>query len=1188
MMVVVDAKRRSGGRSGRLKGGIDTMMNGSILRIALASALLAITFEANAGNPTKADNRTGLAKTTTNDVYRPMLINNVLNYYSNNGDGSYNRFSAANEGFQSPKEKDLCTLMFEDGIVWGCKQRDTIKFGGSVYRHGLQAGPILVNGTVSTVPVADDPGNPANRLYRVRRDLKPIQGVIDPNDPLAGSERAILEYDEVPLIGQYEAITAEQLLQQYWDDWMNWPAAQGAPYADLDHNGTYDPAIDIPGVPLADQTIWYVANDLDPRRTINLGSCDPIGFEMQKTIWAYNRIGPVGNTIFAKTTLINKGGVQADSVYLGQWSDPDVGNFHDDFAGCDTALNLCYAYNGATSDVNFAAYGLVPPAVGFDFLQGPMVKGAPTDTALFASAYRPGFKNLPMTAFVFFSEAYAPYVDPTSGPGQHIEWYRVLKGTVGGTGAPFVNPVTGNPTCFLLSGDPVAGTGWVDGNPCTPSDRRMIMSSGPFTMAPGDTQEVVVACIASRGASNLLSVSALKTDDRVIQHMYNSLNQEIPPRMSCGVITSTNQATISFRADASDVSVSAVKINLKTYGDAAVASVTLADDGSHDDGAAGDGIFGGSVLIPQLQTGLHAEAEITYHDGNTLSWAHTFDNISTAKLSVTSYSIASDNINNDGVTNPGENVRYIFSMSNNSSLAFTGLSTTAISVWEQQRLSLPALDANATFSLSYDHNDPTTYMAFDVPTTYRDSTFAVALVTTDTSHNEWRDTLLFPVAPLKYRLYNTPLSHVLGKASGEFAVSIVDSTQVKNHLYIIRGVDSVGTPCGYTLKDSTTGIVLIQNHPLPDSLGHASPVIDGLKILLGTIDDRPGMKGWTIPSGTRRFSPVSGGLFGLEGFSNPAASEAPQDRSAGTIGMGQNLDFGGISTSVPILGYHDVLIKWAPVPATLWDPTATPSDSNYSRAYRYLLAAAAPAAQPSFAPWIKNATAGFAYQDYNYGMPFSAWDMSTTPPMRLALGHLENNAVNGLVDGRYFPGLTNVDNGFPDGPREFAFVFATPYTTTPDPQYTIDLQNSRTPLMWVLTCNRRNDPPYSSADQFKIIAYHMPSSDDLWTFNPSILTTVGQGSVPSSFALLQNYPNPFNPTTTIRYELAVAGNITLEIYNVLGQEVRTLVNEVQNAGSHVMIWDSRNDAGNAVASGVYFYRLQAGGFVRTQKALLTR
>jgi hypothetical protein len=1108
-----------------------------------------------------------------------MLINNVFNYYSNNGDGSFNKYSVMNTGFQSPKDKDLSTLIFEDGVLWGCYQGGTVKVGGSVYRHGLQAGPILVNGTASVAPVADDPVNPANRVYRVRRDIKPMPGVTDPTDPLAAGEWTIIRNGEIPLVGQIEHVDANQLLQQYWNDWLHWPAAEGAPYTDVDQSGTYDPAIDIPGVPLADQTLWYVANDLDAGRTLLLAASTPIGLEMQKTIWAYNLPGALGNTIFAKTTLINKSGIQLDSMYVAQWSDPDLGYAGDDYVGCDTVLNLGYAYNATPSDVNFASYGLVPPAVGFDFVQGPMVHGAATDTAVFGFARRPGFRNLSMTAFVFFTAGSPIYTDPVSGAGADMEWYRLLQGTIAHSGTSFMNPVTGKPTTFTLSGDPVTGTGWIDGNPAPAADRRMHMSSGPFTMAPGDTQEIVVACLVSRGADYLSSVASLRDDDRLIQRVYNSLNRELPPKMSYAVSTSSNQATISFLADARIAAVSTAQLNLKTYGGASVAAVPLADDGLHGDGGAGDGLLGGSVTVSQQQGGLHAEAVIAYPNGDILPWGHAFDDISTTKLALTSHSVVSDNINNDGVSNPGENVRYVFSLTNTSSLAFAGLSLTAFPVFERKSLTLNTLGGNATFAYSYNDTDPSTYLAFDVPGDYRDSTISIVVVITDTSHNLWKDTIAFPVRPLKQRLFGTPLTRVVGKATGEFAISIVDSAQVKNHLYVLRGVDTVGFTSGYTLKDSTTGLVLIQNHPLPDTLGHTSPIVDGFKVLLGTVDTQPGMKSWSIPSGSRRFSPVGGALFGLEGFSNSGFPAAPQDRNAGTIGIGQNFQFGSITTSLPESGYHDVLITWAAVPALpgLWDPKAAPTDTNYSRAYRYLRAAALPPAKPEFAPWITNplGSAGYAYQSYDYGVPFSVWDQSTTPPTRLAVGHLENNAANGLVDGRYFPGLTTVDNGAADGPREFLFIFATPYTTTPDPQYTINFLGSHTPLMWVMTCTRRTDPPYSSADQFAIITNHMPSSQDMWTFNPSVLTSVKPVSIPATFALMQNFPNPFNPSTTIHYELPVPGMVTMKIYNILGQEIRTLVNEVQNAGSHAVIWNSQNDAGHIVASGVYLYRCTA-------------
>jgi flagellar hook assembly protein FlgD len=77
--------------------------------------------------------------------------------------------------------------------------------------------------------------------------------------------------------------------------------------------------------------------------------------------------------------------------------------------------------------------------------------------------------------------------------------------------------------------------------------------------------------------------------------------------------------------------------------------------------------------------------------------------------------------------------------------------------------------------------------------------------------------------------------------------------------------------------------------------------------------------------------------------------------------------------------------------------------------------------------------------------------------------------------------------------------------------------------------------------------------------------------------LNQNYPNPFNPTTNIRYALPVDSRITLEIFNVIGQRVRTLVNDNMAAGYHTMEWDGASDAGSRLASGVYFLRLSATG-----------
>ncbi|MBD3217525.1 MAG: T9SS type A sorting domain-containing protein, partial [candidate division Zixibacteria bacterium] len=95
--------------------------------------------------------------------------------------------------------------------------------------------------------------------------------------------------------------------------------------------------------------------------------------------------------------------------------------------------------------------------------------------------------------------------------------------------------------------------------------------------------------------------------------------------------------------------------------------------------------------------------------------------------------------------------------------------------------------------------------------------------------------------------------------------------------------------------------------------------------------------------------------------------------------------------------------------------------------------------------------------------------------------------------------------------------------------------------------------------------------------------------VPREFALAQNYPNPFNPETRISYQLTrTMDNVSLKVYNLLGQEVKTLVNEPQDAGFYEVVWDSTDDSGNSVATGIYFYRLQAEDLTETKKMVLLK
>lgn len=268
-----------------------------------------------------------------------------------------------------------------------------------------------------------------------------------------------------------------------YSDYLLYAVPQGAP-------------VDAQGDPLlyGDVTIWSVFNDADPGlHTNDAGGTDPLGVEVQQTVFAFNRAGPLGNVIFVKWKLMNKGGNTLQDAYVSVWSDPDLGGFADDLVGCDTTLGLGYCYNATNSD---GQYGSSPPAVGFQLLRSPVVERSPGV-----------YDTLGLAAF----SKYINGTDPTSP----YEAYNYMRG-LHADGTPMheyddpAQPIT----TFAVSGDPVMGTGWLDSNP---ADRRMQLSSGPFTMAAGDTQEVVAAILVGQGADRLSSVTELRSIAAVIE-----------------------------------------------------------------------------------------------------------------------------------------------------------------------------------------------------------------------------------------------------------------------------------------------------------------------------------------------------------------------------------------------------------------------------------------------------------------------------------------------------------------------------------------------------------------------------------------------------------------------------------------------------------------------------------------------
>jgi hypothetical protein len=525
--------------------------------LAVVVLLLGVVF---AKGPDKKDlgQNQSLRKTAGEPVMTILNINNITSFMRADGQGNHDVTDQA--GCRYPRGTSTC--LYEDGFVWGGKlytdaaktqpSSQLIRVGGQTYNQGTVEGAIFGSGAGATrMP----PSDARARIYRIRRDYKQMT-----------KAEILADAATLNLVLQ-SAVTQAQMddiITRYDTDWTNWPVDLGAPY--IERNGTpgyqAPPAFsetftvenlisgnyDEPGVAgadpnsPADQVIWTVYND---DGAFGLYMSDPIGLEGQVTMWGYKRTDAMGNLYFKKIKLINKGGVDVgggtlgsfyvDSMYISQWSDPDLGDSGDDLCGSDVALSLGFVYNGNPVDLEYRKFNLPPPAVGYDFLQGPVVPSE-GDTAIFDLKKILGKRNLPMTAFVFFS-AGSPISDPalTGQAGASYEstlrWYRMLRGlrpdasTIPERYYPFPPGTTPGP--YALAGNPVTQIGNVDGLglewSLAPGDRRIILASGPFNLAPGDTQDIVVGTVAGIGSDRLSSVAVMKFNDTFVQNAFDAL-----------------------------------------------------------------------------------------------------------------------------------------------------------------------------------------------------------------------------------------------------------------------------------------------------------------------------------------------------------------------------------------------------------------------------------------------------------------------------------------------------------------------------------------------------------------------------------------------------------------------------------------------------------------------------------------
>lgn len=331
---------------------------------------------------------------------------------------------------------------------------------------------------------------------------------------------------------------------------LNWPAMGNeslgqarylAPFVDVDGDGVYNPAVGDyptldPNEPGArpDQMIWWVYNDKGGVHTAYPGG-DPIGLEIHALAFAFSTSNEINSMTFYKYRVFNRSSSPLFQTYFGVFTDADLGGPDDDYVGCNMALvdsdgpgplpakprSFGYTYNADNNDLDGSrgglGYGSTPPAFGIDYFRGPMDENG---------------DEIPMTTFMFFTNQGVTGQD--SDPRNATELYRYLRGFWADNQPLVYQSPNGRPspsfqdTCnYAFPGttdvirnsdgtfSPSGRPNWNETN--TPGDRRMVQSSGPFTLNPGAVNEVIIGAVWARAQTgdNLTSIiSAITADDK--------------------------------------------------------------------------------------------------------------------------------------------------------------------------------------------------------------------------------------------------------------------------------------------------------------------------------------------------------------------------------------------------------------------------------------------------------------------------------------------------------------------------------------------------------------------------------------------------------------------------------------------------------------------------------------------------
>jgi hypothetical protein len=978
----------------------------------------------------------------------------------------------------------------------------------------------------------------------------------------------------------------------FGESWQTWKeaVAMGADFWDGDNDGVYDPVDkngngiwdndeDSPDI-LGDQTAWFVINDgvlANRRRWV----VEPQGVDLQQTIFGFRSAGSIGNMLFIRYRIINRG-LKADvmdSVYFGIWADADIGGttaYDDDVVGCDTTLNAGFTYNDGPD--NF--FGVEAPCFLISFFQGPIVEtGNPADTAIdvrgqvFGKSLIAGAKNLGLSSFVNYVQSDALRGDPdTYIEARNYNTGRLRKGEIlDPCNDPYGRvdglPCDQVPKTFWYSGDPVTDYGWLYN---VPSDMRQMQNIGPFRLEKDKPVDVVAAYVVGRGTDAKNSVTVARTIARLSKQVYdgNFEGAPGPPLVQPDIRTTDNtieliwdtapQLTFNAQSSVFDYDLRFEGYEVTMYNTNTTADVAGGRTNSKVIARYDVQNAYGDILGENPSTG---ERTVLYQKGTQLDSA-TYAKQGSGRIRLV--------VDSDPFTG-GELLKgkpYFFSITGH------------------------AVNTHALIQLNPSKD---IYIISGGATVGYTANSASIL---NTSSGGIRPGIDFNTP----YMIEQPQVKSAGAAEGTVTLDELDKSQVTGHEYEVSFFKNQASPLFqmyWRVKDLTTGQVVLDSvlenyRPAVNGPSFAFPSFDGLMVRVAGVD--PQLKTPTY-SGTQWYST-------FDDLDATGAFYLGSDLGA----VPRPADFSTANTRTAFDKLRRVEVRFGPT----------------QKAYRYVKSSAIganylyAAGMPTTSGLDTTANFGKGYVD----VPFQVWvkDERTQEEYQLNCGFLETAYPRTRLNGAWDPGTKVLES------KEFIVVFDTKYQTDTLLQYTGGTFNSFTrwanilsgwqfPTQWdttLMTADQRESARDRYLGAMLVVGFQrkdsvsFPASGDIlaapisYPFLPSDVyrfqTQAGGQTITGEarkevFSKVNVYPNPlfgFNPTGSYLGARPdepfvtftnLPEAVTIKIYNIAGTLLRTLTESDKALGpsSPFLEWNLKNESGLRVASGMYLAIVSSPG-----------